>query len=519
MSQAKKDTRIVIKGDEARAKLLQGAYQVYETVSTSYGPKGRNVLAEKPYGRPLPTRDGVTIARETYFSDRPVNMGAGLLLEAAETSNRISGDGTSATVALSYHLMKHGMQAIAAGKHPMEVKDMITEDSYKLLERLDELTKPVKKSQLKSVATVSSGDPLLGELIAEAIEHVGEDGGIMTEKALVPDVEREFVDGYYLQQGFEALQAGKKELVDPFVIVAGKRLTSSADAFEILTRTAQMKGLQPGQVPRLLLVGNIEDAAYNIIVDNINRSTIDAIVIKTPPQFGGMSNQLLEDIAIYAGCRIIGEGDNLKEFSERNVGSVDRVVSTHSESTLFADNTTEAVLDRIQAIKDRLEVEEVDAIAEKLRDRASKLEGKIALFRIGGATDSEKEEKEFRVEDAIQATRAAYREGVVAGGGVTLLELSKCDVSETYRKALRAVFQKLLTNANLPAEIKLQEALDAPVGYGYNLRKDDKLVDMVKSGVLDPKLVVEQVIKNATSVVSVALTTEILLVFDDLETV
>lgn len=522
MSQDAKDTRLMIKGDKARAQLLAGAKFVYDSISTTYGPKGRNVLAEKPFGRPLLTRDGVTVGRETYLKDRAKNMGCQLILEASETTNRIAGDGTSATAILSYNLMKHGSQAIAGGKHPMEVKQQLLDDSFILLDELEKLSKPVKKSQLQEVATVSSGDALLGQLIAETIEHVGIDGGIITEKSYVQDVEREYVDGYYLQNGFQALQSGKKELVDPYVIVSSKRLSAASDIVEILTGIARVNNLQSGMIPKVLFVGNIEEAAYNMIVDNINRQTIDGIVIKTPPMFGDMGSQLLEDVAAYANCEPITESTNLRQFVKQDeqltspfIGSVNKAVSTHTESTIFADNDTERVKDRIQSIKDRIDGEVSDAVIEKLRDRIAKLEGKIALFRIGGASDTEKEEKEFRVEDAIQATRAAQKSGVVAGGGVTLVELSKRDVSNLYSDALRDTFKKLLENANLASEVKLDEILKAPVGQGFNLRESDELVDMVKSGILDPTLVVSEVIKNATSVSANALTTDVLLIFED----
>lgn len=463
------------------------------------------------------------MAREVYTSDRAKNMGAQLILEASETSNRVAGDGSSCTAILAYNLLKHGSQAIAGGMHPMEVKQQLLDDSYILLDELSKLSKHVKKSQLQEVATVSSGDPILGQLIAETIEHVGVDGGIITEKSYVQDVEREYVDGYYLQQGFQALQAGRKELVDPYVIVASKRITSATDVVEILNGIARVNGLQPGQIPKVLFVGNIEESAYNVIVDNINRGTIDALVIKTPPMFGDMGSQLLEDIATYADCEAISESTNLRQFVRQDgqqivssyIGSVNKAVATHSESTIFADNDTERVKVRIQTIKDRMEGEISDAVIEKLRDRIAKLEGKIALFRIGGATDGEKEELEFRVEDSIQATRAAQKSGVVAGGGVTLVELSKLNVSDIFKKALQDTFKKLLINANLPAEVKLKELLEAPKGFGYNLRESEDLVDMVKNGILDPTLVLEQVIRNATSVSSGALTTEVLLIFEN----
>lgn len=537
MAQAKKDHRVVIQGEEARKELMAGAKFAYDAVTATYGPKGTNVMIEKPFGRPLTTRDGVQVARDTYSSDRPKNMGTQRVLEASETTNRVAGDGTTATVALTYHLMKRGTQAIAAGTHPMEVKKQLLEDSYKVLSKLDELTTPVKKGQLNQVATISAGDPLLGKLISEAIEKVGADGGIITEKSPLDNIEREYVDGYYLQSGFQALQTGKKELIDPFVIVSIRRLSSAADIADMLTKSLQSMKFNPQTdgIPRFLIIGNIEDAAYVNAVNLINQGKIDAVILKTPAQFGDMGKQLLEDIAVYAGCTPIMDNTSARDFTASYVGSIDKVVASKSEATLFADNETEAVATRVQEIKDQIEVETVDAINEKLKDRVAKLEGKIALFRIGGATDSVKEEVEFRVEDAINATRAAVTNGVVAGGGVTLLELSKLDISPEYRDALRDTFQQLLINANVRARLKgwsrirswfdrglttrtkIYEAINAPLGQGFNLREGGELVDMVKSGVLDPALVVQQIVKNATASATDMLTTSTLIVFEDAE--
>lgn len=514
MALEQKDNKIIIKGAEARTKLLEGFVAARETVGATYGPKGTNVRIEKTYGRSLLTRDGVTVARETYFKDRAKNLGAGAVMEASETTNRIAGDGTTATVVLASYLMEHGVQAISAGQHPMEVKQQLLDDSYVLLDRLKELTQPTKKSQLKQVATVSSGDPALGEMIAGAIEYVGQNGGIITEKALISEVQREYVDGYYLQSGFTALQAGKKEIINPAVVVAIRRLSSAADAIEILTAVAKAQNLEQGQMLRVLFIGNIEDAAYNTIVENINRGTLDAVIIKTPPSFGEMGKQLLEDIALYSGCAPLVESMNLKQFNANHVGVVDKVVATRSDATLFADNKTEALLARVDAIKGQLEVEDVDPIREKLQQRLAGIEGKVAIFKIGGASETTKEEVEFRVEDAILATKAADKHGVVPGGGVTLYELSKCAVSDTYQAALTDTLGLLLTNANLDPSLAVR---DMASGLGYNLRKGSAMVDVVKEGILDPALVVEQTIKNATDVASNSLTTETLILFEDRE--
>lgn len=523
MSQEKRDNKFQLKEADITSKVLEGAAASYDAVAVSYGPKGKNYLIEKPFGFPILTRDGLTILRDVYFSDRAKNMGAQAMLQASETTNRLAGDGSSITALLAYQLMKFGTQAIAAGQHPMEVEAIIAKDSEALLEGLKTLTTEVKGTQLQDVATVSSGSPLFGELIADAIEHVGSDGGIITERAYVSSVETEYVDGYFLQPGFEALQGGKKELSDPFVVVCVKRIVSAGDARELLEKTVVSKGITPkmlqqgGLVPKLLIIGNIEEAAVNFIVNLVNSGAIDAIILKTPPAYGNMGKLLLEDIAIYAGCKAIGETTSIKAFTPDLVGSVERVVASKTDASLF-NEATEATKVRVQEIKDEIELETTPALLEKLRDRAAKLEGKVALFRIGGATDTEKEEIEYRIEDAINATRAAAQSGIVAGGGITLLELSKLDISELYRSALRAVFKQLLINANLPAELKLDEVLKAPKGQGYNLRADDKLVDMMKAGVIDPSLVVEQAILNASSIAGKMLTIGGGSIFQDRET-
>lgn len=517
MAQEKKDNRIILKEATVTAKLLEGAEDAYAAVSTSYGPRGKNWIIEMPFGMPKVTRDGTTIVRDVYFSDRAKNMGAQLLMQASEITNSLAGDGTSLTTLLGHQVYKKGLQAIASGIHPMEVEAIIQKDTETLLDGLKGLTKQVKGAQLKDVATVSSGSELFGELISDAINHVGADGGIITEKAYVSSVETEYVDGYFLQPGFEALQSGKKEISNPHVVVSVKRIASAADANELLTKILTVKGvtqedIKNGNVPRVVFIGNIEEAAIGFIVNLINKGMIDGIILKTPPAYGNMGKYLLEDIAVYAGCEVIADGTSMKAFTPKYVGTVERIVASKAEASLFqppiaeGEDAPEALTTRISEIKDQLSTETVPAILEKLRDRIAKLEGKVALFRIGGATDTEKEEIEYRIEDAINATRAAAQSGIVAGGGITLLELSKLDISDLYRNALRAVFSQLLINANLPAELKLDEALKAPKGFGYNLREGDKLVDMLKAGIIDPALVVEQAITNASSIAGKMLT-------------
>lgn len=517
-----KENKIILDEVTGSEKLLEGAKAVFDAVSASYGPKGKNVVIEQSFGRPVTTRDGVTIARSIFFSDRAKNIGAQTLIEASETTNRIAGDATSATVVLSYNLLKHSKQALAAGRHPMDISADLKADRDILVNKLDTIATPVKGGQLEQVSTVSSGDPLIGKLIAEAVEYVGDDGGIIAEKAPVNSVEREYVDGYYLQSGFNALQSGKKELTDPLVVVTIRAIRSRSDAVELINNIAAAVNVQQGQPLKLLLVGNIEGEAYAQIVDGINRGLLDAIIVTPPPSFGSMAKELLEDLALYSQTKPIVELTDMAYAPEKAslfqayLGQVSRVVATKYDTTIFGLGSTEDIEARVSDIKEQIKVEVSDQANERLRDRVAKLEGKIALFRIGAPTDSAKEELEFRVEDAINATRAASQHGVVPGGGTTLLALSKeKGLSEVTVKALRDTFRQLLINANLPSEIKLAEALAAPQGKGFNLRKGDELVDMAKDGILDPKLATEQTIINATDVVANAITVAVTVIFED----
>lgn len=520
MAQEKRDNRILLNRDSAVSKFTEGAKALYDAVATTYGPKGMNVILEKPFGRPLVTRDGITVARDVYFSDRAKNMGVQLIREASETTNRYAGDGSTASILLAYQLLDAGLKRVAAGDHPMAVANIIKQDSYKLLANLTSFTTAAQDDQLEQVATVSCGDAAIGQMIAEALHKVGTDGGILTEKAYVSEVECDYIDGYYLQTGFEALQSGKKELSDPHVVVVSRRIASGSDMADILNATAEAVKHQPGKPFKIALIGNVEDAAYNTVVNLVNQNLLDAVIIKTPAQFGAMGKQLLEDIAIYSGSQAITEQVNLKNITTDHVGTLQRVIATKTEATLFGDNTTEDVHVRIEAIKEQIETETVDQITEKLKERVAKLEGKIALFRIGGATDTAKEEKEFRIEDSINATRAAAIHGIVPGGASSWVRLAATEgISDTSKHALQEVFKQLMHNASLPADVKLHELQNAPTGWGFNLRGDEpgQLVDLVKTGILDPSLVVEQIITNASEVAATALTLGLGIIFEDRE--
>lgn len=529
MAQDKRDGKRFLFGNEAREYIRQGSKTVYDAVTLTYGPKGQNVLLEKTYGRPVITRDGVTVARESYLEDRAPNQGAQLVIEASQTTNRVAGDGTTQTVALTHHLIDLGMNKIAAGTNPMEVKQEILEDSYKILDNLKSMTKEVKKGQLVQVAAVSSGDENLGQLIAEAVEEVGADGGLITEKAPIEGVDRTYIEGYFMQQGFTAITSGKKELDNPYVVVTNKLITSKLDAVQLLSKvldTARKEQGMPAPRPgeplqlkepvRIAFFGEFEADAYNIILANINQGIFDGTITKTPPM-GDMGVQYLEDIALYTGGKAISKGESLATVDDSYFGKAEKVACTNVDTTIFGGaGVPEDLAAQKEVLRQRIKDEEIDAISEKLRDRLAKLENKIAVFRIGGATDTEREELEFRIEDAIQASRAAAQHGIVTGGGMTLLKLSQTEgIGTLFQAALHNVFKKLMENAALAPDVKLNEALVAPDGHGFNLRASGELVDLVKAGILDPALVVEEVVKNAAVTAANAVSLGAIITFID----
>lgn len=512
MAQQERDNKLLIYGEDVKKAVLEGAKAVYKAVTTTYGAKGRNVLLEKTYGRPVLTRDGVTVAKEVYFKDRPKNMAAQLVVEASQTTNRVAGDGTSATVALTYHLVKEALK----NDDPMQARETINADAQRLLDEIAKVKSDVKSKDLTHVASISGGNKALGKLIADAVKYVGKDGGLITEKAHITGVEREYVDGYFLQQGFTAISEGRRELENPYVVVASKPITSNADVIELLQRLVEVTETGQNEKLRLALFGEIEGEAYQTIVANILKGTIDATVVKTPST-GDMGVHYLEDIAIYTGGKLITEGTPFSEVDKNYLGSAKKVTCDQQSCSIFDGKfDKDEYTKRLKVLKSRADKEENEHLLEKVRDRIAKLEGKIALFKIGGATDTEKEEKEFRIEDAIQATRAAHQYGVVPGGGIVFLHLSRVvGISGMFQKALRSTFKQLLKNANFEAEVKLREALDAGLPMGFNLVKGDKLVDMTKEGILDPALVIEQVVKNSASIAGNIATMESMIIFED----
>lgn len=514
MSQAQKDHKIFKFDKDVREAVLGGADTTYRAVTTTYGPKGRNVLLEKTFGFPIITRDGVTVARESYSKVRDENAAMQLLIQAADTTNSSVGDGTTATVALTYHLIK---KVLSFDYDAMGLKDTLEKDSRLLLDELKKYTKPLKKGQLEQVATVSSRDSGLGKMIAQAVEETGNDGGIIAEKAELLEVEREYIEGYFIQKGFMAITQGKRQLVDPVVAVVSHKLSTATDIAELLDKVAQAQGLDPrqGDKLRIAIFGSVEGEAYARLVELIAKGVLDATVVESP-EGGELGSQYLEDIATYTGGRIIS-ASSLKDLDKSYLGSADRIVCSKYNTSIFGGKYIKEDYDlRLADLKDNLKEEQFANIAEKIKDRIAKLSGKVAIFRIGGATKSEKEELEFRIEDAIQAAKAAFTGGVVPGGGTTLVWLSQTKgLSKITREALRETFKRLVDNANFPAEVKLEELLKAKSPMGFNLATDGELVDLEKEGILDPAQVIEETVRNATSIAGNLITLGAMIIFED----
>lgn len=522
MAQSPKDHKVIIFDKEAREALLRGAAIMAKTVGKSYGPKGQNLVIEKTYGRPIVTRDGVTISKEVYSEIRDENMGMQLLNEAAEATVRNVGDGTSATVVLTYNLLNIAYQQIAAGLDPMELKKIILDDKDILVDRIYELSQPSKKGQLEQVATISSGDNDFGKLIAEAVEQVGHDGGIITQKSTISNVDKTNVDGYYITPGYSALSSGKIELSDAYVIVSAKRITTGSEIIKLVNKVLERywhdKNLQPGTPPNemfnILFYGEFEGDAYESIGLNVQQGKFLAAIVKSPLQGGSMASQYLEDLAIYTGGKLISQVDRLDDITPDYIGKAEKARVNGKEAIIFGgEAASEDVAAHIALLKDQIDKEESDAISEKFKERVSKLEGKISIFRIGGANETQREEREFRIDDAIQATKAAAKGGIVAGAGSTLVELSRCSIHKVWVEALRETYKKLLSNAALPAEVKLNQVLESSYPLGFNLKKDDKLVDVIKEGILDPTLVLENIIENSAATAADAISAGAVITF------
>lgn len=513
MDNVKDRTKEVTFNQEAHLHLAEGIEIMRKAVGSTYGPGGRNVLVKKKYVHPVLTRDGVTVAREIAgYGNKIANQIAGeaakLVYQASEKTNKTAGDGTTLTVVLLAELYKAAYQQIVAGKDPMVVKRALDKDRDTILDFVKSMSVKANKDKLKQVAYISSGDKALGDMISDLVWSVGSDGAITISYHNAPTVEVDKITGYLFDQGFRNL-ASELEFEAPVILVTQKRLATKAEMIPVLEAIA-------GANKQAIIIGDVAGAAMDTLLWAIQNQKADAIAIP-PPAFGTDGHDYFEDIATYTGSRLILEGDSFKDVTIEDFGTIKGARVSREKAILFGDNRTgDAIADRIAQIKKQLSATDVTpSLKEQLEQRYAKLAGKVSIIKVGAATEVEREELFFRVEDAVEACKSALSGGIVAGGATTLLfasTLRKKDetpVLELFvKKALQQPFRLLMGNAAEDGGYRLNQVLAAGYGKGFNLRAmTEEPIDLLEAGVVDATKVISQAVKNAFSVAGALLTT------------
>lgn len=514
----------IIYGEQARKSLQTGIDKLADTVKITMGPKGRNVVLDKKFGAPLITNDGVTIAKEIELEDPFENMGAQLVKEVATKTNDAAGDGTTTATLLAQALVREGMKNIAAGANPMVVKKGMAKAVDATVEAIVENSKKIEGSaDIARVATVSSGDESVGELIAEAMEKVSADGVITIEESKTAETYSEVVEGMQFDRGYIApymvTDTEKMEAVldDPCILITDKKISNIQEILPLLEQIVQSgKKL-------LIIAEDVEGEALSTLIVNKLRGTFTCVAVKAPG-FGDRRKEMLQDIAILTGGQVISEeiGLELKDTTMQQLGRARQVV-VQKENTIIVDGagSSEDIKARIHQIKAQIETTTSDFDREKLQERLAKLSGGVAVIKVGAATEVEMKEKKLRIEDALAATKAAVEEGIVAGGGTALINAMPvvkklCDKLEGDEKtgakivlrALEEPVRQIAANAGLEGSVIIDKIVRSrKVGYGFNAYTEE-YVDMIPAGIVDPTKVTRSALQNAASVAAMVLTTE-----------
>jgi len=508
MDLPKREIKTILHGDDARARVLAGAEKIYETVGSTFGPAGNNVILGMPFGDPTITRDGVTVAKRVVLPDRTEDNAAAILRQASEKTNRSAGDGTTATVVLGYNLYKRGHRLVAAGENGMLIKKQLVDDSQKVIEFLKKESKN-GKDKLLEVATVSAGDPAIGALISDTIKEVGNEGGITIREQNYPTLDVEKVNGYYFDKGFFALNQ-QVEYAKPQIFVTSKRLASNSDIIPLLS------GVINSDNKNLIIVGDVQmnSDALNTLLLNVLQGKLNAVVIPTPA-YGDDAVHFIDDIATYVGCTPFTAAQDIKEVLDKQgklnpqyFGTAERVQANQDRAVIFrGSGSAEAITDRAATIRKLMKTETSSHRKDQLEQRYSKLTGKIAIVNVGGSTPVEMEELRYRVEDSIEAAKSAVSDGVLPGGGTMLVRASQQDISPMFKGALQDTFRKLMENAAESADYRLEQIKHAQPGFGFNLRAmTDEPIDLEKAGIYDATRAVIQTIENAVSAAGQLLT-------------
>ncbi len=513
--------------DDARARVLAGAKALYDAVKVTYGPKGRNVVIAKGYGGPTVTHDGVTVAEAVELPEHDdetlgFKVGAELIKQAASKLNKVAGDGTTTVTVLTYQILKEANRLIAAGHNPMELKRGIEAAGAEITKEISKLSESIegKSDRIAEVATISAGDAQIGKLIADVMGRVGKDGVITVEAGQSLEMEAEVVEGFSLDKGwaspFFVTDNGRQEAVyeKPAIVITDKKVSSAQELLPLIEKLAQS-----GRKDIVLIADEVEGEALSILVLNKLKGVLNTVVVKAP-SFGDRRKEIMADIAVLVGAQVISDelGLTFENVGLDAVGTARKVIVGKDETTIIEgagkSSDVKARITQIIAQADNANSEYDKEQAEK---RAAALGGKVAVIKVGGATETEIDEKKFRVDDAVAATKAALAEGIVAGGGVTLVNLSsklKADGADSetagrkvVKEALKQPFLTITANAGLNSEALLAQVEAAKAGQGINVMTPDKgLVDVKKAGVIDPTRVTREAVQNAVSIASTAAT-------------
>ena len=526
----------IVHGEKSRAAILRGVNQLADAVKITLGPKGRNVVLGRSYGSPTITKDGVTVAKEIDLKDAMENMGAQMVREVASKTSDVAGDGTTTATVLAQAIYREGVKTVAAGANPMALKRGIDKAVERATIAIKKLSKPVAGEMIAQVGTISAnGDAAIGALIAQAMERVGKDGVITVEDSKTMETELEFVEGMQFDRGYLSpyfiTDAEKMETVleNPYILLSEKKISSMRDLLPVLEQVAKLSK------PILIVAEDVEGEALATLVVNKLRGTINVAAVKAPG-FGDRRKEALQDIAILTGGSVISEdlGIKLENVKVEDMGRA-RKVTISKDNTIIIDGAGNAdnLKARVKTLRSQIEDTSSDYDREKLQERLAKLVGGVAVIRVGAATETELKEKKARVEDAMNATRAAVEEGIVAGGGVALIRAAKAldkfvifkadDNGETdgdpdqqigvtiVKRALEEPLRQIVQNAGKEGAViveKVRASKDA--NYGYNAATDT-FEDLVAAGIIDPAKVTRCALQNAASIAGLMLTTEALI--------
>ncbi len=512
--------------DDARRRVLEGARILYEAVKTTMGPKGRNVVIDKSYGSPTVTHDGVTVAKGVEIEDKDdetlgYKVGAELIKQAANKMNDVAGDGTTTVTVLTYHILNEANKLIAAGHNPMQLRKGLEQAAQDVLKKLDGMSENIKanKKRVAEVATISAGDAEIGNLIADVIDKVGKDGVVTVEEGQSLLLEQEVVEGFTMDRGFVspfmATDATRMEAVidKPAIIITDKKISSAQEFLPVLEQLAQA-----GKKDVLIIADDVEGEVLGVLILNKLKGVLNAVAVKAP-SFGDRRKETLEDIAVLTGGQVISEekGDTFENVEANYIGSARKVIVTKDETTIIEGaGSVSALKSRIAQITTQGTASTSEYDRENYDARRAALQGKVAVIKVGGATETEIEEKKFRVDDAVAATKAALEEGIVPGGGVTLVNLastvkvtghdSTAAGAQLLASALLQPFKILLSNAGLNPDEWLPQVQKAKAGQGVDVNTANKLVDLKTAGIVDPKRVTREAVQNSVSIAGTAMT-------------